>query len=87
MFNFIKEITDLAGLNEEKILLGYKYVNLLGEAVYVQGYKDVLNITSEEIILKLKDGELKIEGEDLNIRDLNAGSITINGKIKSITEV
>ena len=53
----------------------------------MQGYKDVLNITSEEIILKLKDGELKIEGEDLNIRDLNAGSITINGKIKSITEV
>ena len=84
MFNFINEISELSGLPINEAAGGYKYINLGGRSVYVQNYKDVLSFSNEEIVLKLKDGELKIVGEDLNIKDLNLNSITIKGNILSV---
>lgn len=84
MFNLINEISDMSGLPINEAVGAYKYVNIGGRTVYVQNYKDVLSFNEEEIILKLKDGELKIIGENLNIKDLNLNSIVISGVISLI---
>jgi len=69
------------------VILSYEYVNLSGKVIYVQGYGDILNFDDTHIILKLKDGELHIKGQNLNIRDLNPHSILIEGRILIVEEV
>jgi len=87
MFHFLNEINDLLEMPITSVMGGYEYVNLSGRAVYVQGYKDILNFDEANIILKLKDGELQIKGSKLNIRDLNPNSILIEGRVISVEEV
>ena len=78
MFNFINEIS----LGKE--VSGYKYVNLSGEKIFVQGFLSLLCFDDIKIVLKLKDGELEISGENLNIEELSTNSILVSGKIKSV---
>ena len=87
MFSFLNEINDFLELPMTSTITGYKYVNLAGRLLYVQGYKDILNFNEHEIVLKLKEGELKIGGKNLNIKELNLNSIVIDGKIILVEEV
>ena len=75
MFSFFNEF----GLCKE--MLSYKYVNLNGEKVYVQGFKNLLCFDDKSIILKLKDNEMEIVGERLNIEELSQNTILVTGKI------
>jgi sporulation protein YqfC len=87
MFHFLNEINEQLELPITSVLSSYEVVNLGGKVVYVQGYKDILNFEKEHIVLKLKEGELHIKGQNLNIRDLNVNSILIEGTIRLIEEV
>jgi sporulation protein YqfC len=87
MFNFLNDINDLLQVPITNTFSDYKYVNLSGKVIYVQGYKDVLTFSQTNIILKLKSGELNITGENLNIKDLNLNSIVIEGVIKIVEQV
>lgn len=78
MFNFINEF----GLKKE--LCGYKYVNLNGEKVFVQGFVSLLCFEENRVILKLKNEELEVCGDKLNIEELGVNSMLICGKIKSV---
>lgn len=78
MFSFLKEF-DVS--NE---VVGFRYMNFNNEKVYVEGFKSLLSLDSEKIILKLKDNELSISGEDLKIQELGSNSIYIVGKIKGV---
>lgn len=87
MFNFLNDIIDRSALPMEQRVFVYKYINVGGNVIYVQGYKDILSFSEDEIVLKIKNGELKISGCNLNIKDLNINTITICGKIKSVLEI
>lgn len=87
MFSFLQEINDFLELPMTSTVTGYKYVNLGGKLLYVQGYKDILSFSETEVILKLKQGELKVKGKNLNIKELNLNSIVIEGKIVLIEQV
>ncbi|MDD4211273.1 MAG: YabP/YqfC family sporulation protein [Clostridia bacterium] len=87
MFNFLGEINDSLELPLTSVFSRYKYVNLAGKMIYVQGYKDILNFDEQEVVLKIKEGELKIVGKNLNIKELNLNSIVIEGIIILIEEV
>lgn len=87
MFHFFNEINNMLELPITSVTLSYEYVNLSGKVIYVQGYRDILNFDDTNIILKLKDGELHISGQNLNIRDLNPHSILIEGKVFGVQEV
>jgi sporulation protein YqfC len=87
MFSFLQEINDFLELPITSTVAGYKYVNLAGKLLYVQGYKDILSFSELEVILKLKEGELKIKGKNLNIKELNLNSIVIEGKIAQVEQI
>jgi|LGVE01.1.fsa_nt_gb sporulation protein YqfC len=87
MFNFLNEFTEQIGSTPMGAVTTYKYVNLGGNLIYVQGYRDILAFSDVEIVLKLKNGELKIFGSELNIKDLNINSVTISGKISGVEKV
>ena len=87
MFSFLQEINDFLELPMTSAHTGYKYGNLGGKFLYVQGYKDILSFSETEVILKLKQSELKVKGKNLNIKELNLNSIVIEGKIVLVEQV
>ncbi len=62
----------------------YRYYNLGGKAVYVENFKRINTFSSSEIILKLKQGMIKIFGENLYIKELNKNSLLVWGIIKGV---
>lgn len=56
-----------------------------GKSIVVEGYKTVLLIDSSNIVLKLCNEELSIEGSDLKIKQLCENTIIICGKIKTVS--
>ena len=81
MFDFIDEIIDL-----KNIVKSYRYVNVGGSNLYVQGFKEIVSFSPETIILKLNKSSLKIYGSNLTIKELNINSINVIGKIDSVIE-
>lgn len=84
MFKFFEDISKLVGLDEKEYVGGYKIINFDGRAVYIEGYRSLMSISKEEVVLKLKKGRLKVIGKDIVIKDLNEGVLVVYGKITSV---
>ena len=80
MFGFVGDYIKELGLTDTD----YKIVLLGNQFVCVQGFKSVLKIESELIVLKTKNGELNIFGENLCIKELGSQEIKICGNILKI---
>ena len=65
----------------------YRYQVDSGKQIAIEGYKNVLKIDENNIVIKLFNGELNILGEKLKIKELGKNTIIIVGKINSICEV
>ncbi|MBE5746344.1 MAG: hypothetical protein E7359_03550 [Clostridiales bacterium] len=62
----------------------FKYVNFNGEVFYFQNFKDILTFSSEEVVLKLFNGEASITGENLKIKEISPNFISLTGKILKV---
>ena len=82
--SFFSEVARAMGLDSIKIANGFQIINYSGEAVYVEGFTQVLSISDEEIALKLKKGKIVVAGEDLIVSTLEKGSVIIMGKINEV---
>lgn len=65
----------------------YRYQVDAGKQIAIEGYKNVLKIEENNIVVKLQKGELNILGENLKIKELGKNTIIVVGKINSICEV
>ncbi len=65
----------------------FRYQVSSGRQIVVEGYKTVLRIECDNIVLKLGSGELEILGEDLKVKEIGINTIIIDGRIKSINQV
>ena len=63
----------------------YRYQVDSGKQIAVQGYKTVLKIDENVIILKLANGELEILGSNLRVKELGTNTIIITGEIKTVS--
>lgn len=79
MFDFINEMPEL-----KSTVKTYRYINYGGEYLVLQGYKDVLCFNEEEIIVKLKSGEMSVKGRSLSIHEITENTIVIKGRIFSV---
>lgn len=86
MKDLFEDIGRLTGLPLEILQNGYKFINFAGKALYVEGFTSIILLESEQIILKLKKGRLKVLGSTLSIKDLNFGQLMIKGNL-SLVEV
>lgn len=84
MLNFFDDIANLTGLPMDLINKGYRVYNFGGKSVYIENYKNIINYTNQAIVLKLNKGVLKIQGQDLSIKELNLSTLVINGTINSV---
>lgn len=65
----------------------FRYQVDCGKKIVVQGYKSVLVSNEEKIVLKLKNGELNIIGNNLKIVEFGTNTFVATGTIKSIETV
>jgi len=82
MFSFIKDLFEEKELTKE--VLQYKTVMLSNKLMVVQGFLTLLKVEENEIILKVKDGELTISGQDLKIKEINNKVISIKGLLQKV---
>ena len=81
MFDFFCDL-----FNEIEIH-NYRYQVNSGKQIVIEGYKHVLKVETNIIILKLFNGELEILGNNLKIKELGTNTIKIVGKINSVCEI
>ena len=79
MFEFVDEIKEL-----KNIVTDFRYTNYGGKVVVIQGYKDVLFLDDTLVILKLKSGELSVNGTNLKIKDYTNNFVVLTGNILNI---
>lgn len=54
------------------------------ERISVENYKSLLQYSDESVLIRLIKGRLEIEGKKLTVKDIDAGKICIEGRIKKI---
>ena len=62
----------------------YRYQVDSGKKIVVEGYKNVLKIEENCVLLKLKTNEMEILGCSLKVVELGTNTIKIVGIIKSV---
>lgn len=78
MFDFFYDI--FGEINKKN----FRYQVDGGKKIAIQGYKNILLITENKVVIKLFDGELEVCGKDLKIKELSENTIIILGEIVSV---
>ena len=81
MYDFFEEIINLSGLPLDIFNKGFRVVNLSNRTVFIEGFVNIVSFESTEIIIKLKRGIVKVQGENLKIKNMNLETILIVGSI------
>ena len=81
MYDFFEEIVNLSGLPLDIFNKGFRVVNLSNRTVFIEGFVNIVSFESTEIIIKLKRGIVKVQGENLKIKNMNLETILIVGSI------
>ena len=84
MFGFLEEISTLSGLPLDIVNKGFRVINLSNRAVYVEGFTGLIDVERHEIGIKLKKGIIKLNGENLSIKNINLDTLLVVGDIRSI---
>lgn len=71
--------------NEFNITLNnYRYINIDGKYVYLEGHKGILHLSDEEISFKLKKKTLNIKGYNLKIKILDNTTSVVEGNVLQV---
>jgi len=82
MFNFFNEIkAKCASLKDKN---SYQLVLISNSCLYIEGFVCVSFFSNECIVLKVREGALKIEGQELYIKEMADGTIMIVGNINKV---
>ena len=62
----------------------FRYVNIGGGALYVQGHKGVVSFDTGKVVLRVPKARLEVGGNGLKIKQLSNDDIVITGDIVSV---
>ncbi|MBQ3213920.1 MAG: YabP/YqfC family sporulation protein [Clostridia bacterium] len=83
MFDFFDEIATKTGLPFEILNNGFRVINFSNKSIFIEGFVSIIKFESQEISIKLKNGVVRIIGNNLTIKNMNLESIVITGEISS----
>ena len=84
MFGFLEDISNMSGLPLSVINGGFRVINLSNKAVYIEGFTGLIDVDSSEIGIKLKKGIIKLNGDNLKIKNMNTETLLVVGDIRQI---
>ena len=60
-------------------------ITMIGDIhVYIENHRGIIRFTSDEVILKVSNGQLRIKGSELVIKMLLTTEILVEGKINDL---
>ena len=68
-------------MNTNNASLNYRYLNIGGNNLYVEGIKGVINLGTNLMQFQIKNQMIEIQGEGLKIKYLDKTTAIITGKI------
>lgn len=80
--SLIGEIEKL--MNSADVSFNYRVINLGGKCVYIEGFKSIVTLSINEIILQLKKQALSICGSNLKVKYLDKTSCVVEGEISKV---
>lgn len=78
MFDFFNDMFAEA----KKCFFRYQVNN--GTEIVFEGYKNILLVSAEKIVLKVQNGEVEILGNNLCIKELCSATLKVNGSISGV---
>lgn len=83
MFNFFSEIkqelaSDITFMND------FNIINMSNKAIYIEGHKGIIEVTSQQVSFKLKSNIITINGQNLVLKKITISTALIYGGIKSV---
>lgn len=84
MFSLLEEISRATGMPFDLLDKGFRVINLSNNAVYVENYTGLIDVDSHEINIKLKKGIVKLNGDNLKIKNLNTNTLLVVGDIRAV---
>ena len=78
MFDFFDDL--FCELNKKT----FRYQVFDGKKIVVEGYKNILLITDQRIVLKLYNGEIEVNGNCLKVKELGQNTLIATGEIFSV---
>lgn len=80
----LDELEKYVSLELGATLKEYKYINIGGKVVYIEGQKGILSFSKEQIDIKLKKQTCAVKGTELFIKYYDTDTIIICGDIVSV---
>ena len=63
----------------------YRYMNFGGKAFYLAGFKEILLLSPECVVFRLKDrGQISISGENLSLQEMDTEMVMVTGVIRLV---
>lgn len=81
----IQELSNITKLPIDELTKGYSIQILSGKAMNISNYKKILIYTMNRLVLSTNSGTVEVIGENIKISELDSGTITIKGKINSLS--
>lgn len=80
--SLIGEIEKL--INEELSTVEYRIINIGGKNLYIEGIKNIINLSKNSMEFQLKKRTIIIKGSDLIIKYLDNSTVHIFGEINEV---
>ena len=82
--NFLEDITKLICKDDTLLTSEYRYVNIDGKYLYIEGIVGIKNLGVKELELNLKKKSIKVIGDDMQIKYFDNSTAIIHGRIIQI---
>lgn len=79
-----EEILSALGIAEDVAFGGAKVVLYAGRCAYFENVQSVLSFSAEEVVLRLKRGEVRARGKDLCVARYGGGDLLLVGDVRAV---
>ena len=80
--SLIAEIEKL--INAEMSTIDYRIFNIGGKNIYIEGIKNIVNLTNKCMEFQLKKSSIIIKGSNLKVKYLDGSTVHILGEIYEV---
>lgn len=80
----LNEIDNLFAKEFDISVSEYRYVNVAGKYLYIEGHKGILLLSDDEMVFKLKRKNLSVNGTDLQIKLFENSTAVVSGNIINV---
>ena len=83
MFNFFDELKAEFAVKED-VFADFSIIDIAGKLLYIEGHRGLLSLGEDKFCVKVKKGEVSVQGKSLSLVKLTHNTVAIKGKIEKV---